>query len=127
MPSGGSRPGAGRKRSTISEQALKRLMKAFEAKAKEQGRDVFDLLAEIAFNNMAVITKSWNSADQKKEKITLEVPVRDRLAAIGLYMTYTISKHSEKEVETRQIGPTIKLPPIKKKPDDEIIYPAMVN
>lgn len=102
-------------------------MKAFEAKAKEQGRDVFDLLAEIAFNNMAVIIKSWNSADQKKEKITLEVPVRDRLAAIGLYMTYTISKHSEKEVETRQIGPTIKLPPIKKKPDDEIIYPAMVN
>lgn len=118
MPSGGKREGAGRKRIGISEQQIKALLKAFGKKAKATGMTVHDLLAEIAYNNHAVEMISYTKDDRKIKKIVLEVPVKERLRAMEVFMAYTITKFSQKEVTEHKSGPVIGLPPIDPKPPE---------
>ncbi len=65
-----------------------------------------DLLAEMAYDRY-------------------KVPENIRLRAIELYMQFTISKHSEKDVMVTTNAPTIGLPPMEEKPKEA--YPAVAE
>lgn len=97
---GGRRPGAGRKKVTLSQSQINKMIKAAKKRAKETGRTLDDILLDFAYGLV----------DEK------EVDNKDRLAAIKLYKDFTISKHSEKDVNiTDNRGPKIGLPA--RKPD----------
>lgn len=116
---GGARPGAGRKRRTISDKQIKALLKAFQQKAREQGRQVWDLLADVAFD----LTCYTHVDRAGNETVRVSQTTGDRLRAIELYAHLVISRHAEIH-ETHEItGPWIGLPPIKR-PEEET-YPQV--
>ncbi len=112
MPKGGKREGAGRKPQGLSNQQVGRLLKAFKRKAKEEGQDAFDLLAEIAYNKTAYKLLDAGGV----EVVQVEVPVSERRRAIELYATLTIVKRIETTIDDKRQGPTIGLPPMKDRP-----------
>ena len=87
---GGARPGAGRKpKYIISEKEVEKLVEAAEKKAREKGESIADVLIDLAY--------------QKDDK-------RTALAAIRIYLDYTITKTTEKDINLNQnqnTGPTI--------------------
>ena len=125
MPSGGARQGAGRRKIGVSQAQVDLLVKTFKRKAKETGRTWADLLAEIAYD----MTAYQVTTPKGKKVIKLSTEVKDRLRALEVFTTYTISKHVE---QTKNIninnGPQIGLPAIKERPELEInVAPERVN
>jgi hypothetical protein len=121
MPRGGKRPGAGRKPEGVSERQVTRLLKAFKRRAKEEGQDVFDLLAEIAYDKTAYKVQLADGV----EDVYLKVPVRDRLRAIEVFANLTIVRRTQTTVRDERTGPQIGLPPLKEKPPEA--YPTVAE
>lgn len=95
---GGRREGSGRKRMSISDGEVKKLIREFRKKEKETGVSVWGKLADIAY------------------RIPRGTTVKEQTTAIKLFAECTISRVSESEATvTKKSGPAIYLP--NKKPD----------
>ena len=94
---GGKRAGAGRKPSyMLPENLVKTMLRTAKKKAKESGKTLDDILLELAY--------------QKKDP-------RTRLAAIKLFKDFTMTKHTEKDINVNHNeGPKIGLPEMKPDP-----------
>jgi len=92
---GGKRQGSGRKTANLSQKETYSLVKAFHRKAKETGKCVGDLLADIAYD--------------------LGEKTRHRMKAAEIYLQITTVKHTHQTVEKIE-GPQILLPPMNPKP-----------
>lgn len=90
---GGKREGSGRKRVSISDGEVKKLLREFRKKEKETGKSVWGELAAIALRS--------------EKKVT----VKEQTTAIKLYAECTISRASESNVSvTKKTEPAIYLP-----------------
>lgn len=103
---GGYREGAGRKkqRRDYSAKWRQELQRAFDKKAKETGKTVFDVLCD----------ELWST--DKKTAST-------RASYLKIASDIMVTKESHQTIEKHEIGPQIGLPPIKQ-PDKETIYPV---
>jgi len=97
---GGSRSGAGRKPSyMLTENQVKAMLRKARKYAKKYDKTIDEVLLDFIYG---VQETGW------------KMTVKDRLAAIGLFKNYTMSKTSEQNVNVnRQVGPAIGLPPKK--------------
>jgi hypothetical protein len=88
---------------TYSDAIKKRLMKALDRKAKETGKTLEDALVELVYvqNKMPLV----------------------KLGAIKAVLDILVTKESKSIVEKIEVGPSIELPPIKKR--DEAIVPIL--
>lgn len=95
---GGRREGSGRKRASISNQEVAKLIRAAKRKAKETGKSVADILIECIYNERG----------------------RIRLAAVKTFYDQVVTAASEAEVRVRKANqPAIYLP--ESKPDPATI------
>jgi hypothetical protein len=101
---GGSRPGAGRPRIEISDQEVKKLIKAARKKEKETGKGIFDILVSMAYGDDYRVTP------------------KDQISAIRLYVDAVVSKAQQKDVKvTTTQEPAVFLP--EQKPDPAKLVP----
>src|SRR5574343_277660 len=101
---GGARKNAGRRPADISEKEVGKLVSAFKKMAKKTGKTIFDIMAEIAYNE--------------------EVDPRVRLKAAEIYgsLVITKSKKSEVTIEDRRSAPVIGLPETMERPKELEAY-----
>ena len=94
---GGKRPGSGRKPAyMLTDNQIKAMLRAVRKKAKAEGETLDDVLIDIAYH------------DKDTGK---------RLAAIKLFKEFTMSKHTEKDINiTDTRGPKVGLPEMKPDP-----------
>ena len=94
---GGVRPGSGRKPAyMLTDNQIKAMLRTAKKKAKEEGKALDDILLDIAY-------------DPKDPKV--------QLAAIKLFKEFTMSKHTEKDINVNHNqGPKIGLPEMKRDP-----------
>lgn len=91
---GGARPGAGRKKLSLSEKETNQLLKAARAKSRDTGDSVWDILMKMVYN----------------PKLRTKDP-RAVLAAIKIYSDAVVAKQVHKQVEGEiKTGPVIFLP-----------------
>lgn len=88
---GGARQGAGRPKQTVSAEQIERMILKAKKFAEEKGKDLDDLLLEMAYD-------VGNVSD------------KDRLACIKVFKEYTIAKMQEGGEADKSIGPGIYLP-----------------
>lgn len=87
---GGRRPGAGAKPQTLSGRQIKNMLKKAKKWAKEQGKDIDDILLYLIYNSTT--------------------SNRDRLASIKLFKDYTMARLIEGGETDKVLGPSIFLP-----------------
>ncbi len=87
---GGRRAGAGAKPQTLSGRQIQAMLNKAKKWAKEQGKDIDDILLFLIYNS--------------------KTTDRDRLASIKLWKDYTMARISEGGEADRQLGPSIYLP-----------------
>ena len=85
---GGRRPGAGRKPETLSVRQLAKMEKAADARAKKEGRTVYDVILDIAYQGSE----------------------GNRLAASKLWLQYTVPQVHEGGEADKALGPAVFLP-----------------
>lgn len=117
---GGRREGAGRPRTTISENSIKDLVRAFRKKAKETGKDWAELLAEWAYDNSTIEVIQSLGAGKKVLVKKPNTEIRDRIRAIELYCTLVITKRSEHIVEQKKIN-IVEMPALQEDPAKKIL------
>ena len=89
---GGYRPGAGRKRETLSVTQVREMLAKAEAYAEKYGKTVNDILLEFVYGTVKGVTK------------------KDQLAAIKLWMDKTHIPVTEGGEADEVLGPGIYLP-----------------
>ena len=101
---GGARQGAGRKpKYMLTDYQVKKMIMAARKRARETGKTPDDILIGFIYGDE-------------------DATVKDRLSAIGIYKTYTMSKSSEQNINvTKQVGPKIGLPPMREDPALKIV------
>ena len=111
---GGVRPGSGRKPAyMLTDNQIKAMLRTARKKAKVEGKTLDDILLEIIYNTRAFEIELKSG----KKKIELAVPTKERLAAIKLFKEFTMSKHSEKDINIIDArGPKVGLPEMKPDP-----------
>ena len=94
---GGKRPGSGRKPAyMLTDNQIKAMLRSARKKAKAEGKTLDDVLLNIAYD----------TKDTGKQ-----------LAAIKLFKEFTMSKHTEKDINiTDTRGPKVGLPEMKPDP-----------
>lgn len=96
---GGKREGSGRKRTALSDQQVKKLLRAARLKEKETGKSIADQLMEVIYGS----------------KVT--VKVKERIAAIKVFYDQTVTSASESDVQvSKTLEPAIYLPKQKQDP-----------
>lgn len=119
---GGERQGSGRKKSNLSDAELNQLVKEFRRCAKETGKPVGRILAEIAFGleTEARVLVRGRGDNRTEEIVELPMPTRLRLKAIELYYHGVITRKTETEHKGYvSQGPSIYLPEVRKPEQDE--------
>lgn len=90
---GGHREGSGRKRASISNTEIAKLIRSAKKKAKETGRTIYDILIDTIYETGP------------------RVKVKERLGAIKIYMESVITHATESEATvTKKNEPAIYLP-----------------
>ena len=98
---GGTRPGAGRPKQSISVRQVNAMLRKGRKWAKDTGYDIDDFL-------LAVI-----GADTELLGVD-SVSMKDRIACAKLWKEYTMARVTEQNInEPKPLGPVICLPPIK--------------
>jgi len=106
---GGTRPGAGRPKESLSQRQLKSMLAKGRKWAKERDGDVDDFI-------LSVIHGAIDKLDVDS------LTIRDRLTAAKLWKDCTMTKASEQNVNVQtQQGPVIALPPLRQDPALKVI------
>ena len=108
--SGGKRPGAGRKPGyMLSDYQVKKMLRRMRKSKRETGVDEDEFL-------VSVISKGVTPEGG-------EVDIRERLSATKIFKDYTMSKHTEKDINiNHNQGPRIGLPNMR--PDPAKLIPV---
>lgn len=104
---GGARPGAGRKKETLSATQVKEMLLAAKAYAAKTGKTIDQILLDIIYS--------------------LSEGTRDRLAAIKLWKEYTIAKLQEGGETDEALGPQIFLPEVLPDPGEVVPFERKAN
>ena len=100
---GGKRPGSGRKPGpVVSKNQRDEMMAAAKKYAEEHGKSIYEILLDFAYGKQ---DPGW------------KMTVRDRLAAMDMFLKYTVARVSEKNVNVKkETGPVVGLPETKPDP-----------
>lgn len=115
---GGKRGGSGRKpRYMLTEYQVGKMLRTAKKRAKDEGKSIDDILLDIIYNFHAV------EVENKKGQIEimLDVPTRDRLAAVKVFKDFTMTKHTEKDINVRDYRAPVRLP--ERRPDPAKLIP----
>lgn len=118
---GGKREGSGRKPAyMLTDNQVKAMLRTAKKRAKDEDKTIDDVLLDIIYNRQAYeLEKRGGKVD-----IVLEVPPKDRLAAIKIFKEFTIGKRIESKSETHNYqhkGPAIGLPPMDEDPALKVV------
>jgi len=94
----------GRPRKSVSEAQVEKLVKAFQRKAKEAGKDFADLLADWAYNDKTHPVRYMTKRGQMDTIEKPEIDIKDRIRCVEIYANYTITKRTENVVETKNVN-----------------------
>ena len=98
---GGARPGAGRKKLTLSAAAVAGMLETAEVWAKEKKKTVDDILFGFIYDD--------------------DIPVMARVACVKIVKDYTMARPSEGGETDQALGPALYLP--EERPDPANVIP----